>query len=239
MDKRTSVHAIRRHGLQIVMLAALIVASAGLMILYPDFVSEFQTWLQTDRNYALTLIGLLLCFVLIQILLLPSGTAILLITGALLGPVSGGLYFAAMLMATPGLYWLAKSHPDHAQSTLRPWVDSPSLGPLLERGFSGIQSKPILATGMFRLLPVMPSAPAVLIAAALGLTLRGVLLGTLLFGGIRPMVIAIIGYSIGQMALSSSGSLDQAIIWTLLAAFGSLTASLGLLYHLVKSSTPL
>lgn len=216
------------------LLAMLLVASAGFLWVNPEFVSNFRTWLISNQDIAIASLGiLLLFFMLTQLLVLPSGTAILLITGAILGPVSGMLYFLAMIVVTPITFLMAKTHPEKAQRALRRWASHPRFRAILASGLDSMQAKPVIGTGMLRLLPVLPSAPAVLIAAAFGLSLRGILIGTALFGFIRPMAISTIGYALSTLSLTTERGQDSTVLLILIASLASLAASLGMLRYLI------
>jgi uncharacterized membrane protein YdjX (TVP38/TMEM64 family) len=56
------------------------------------------------------------------------------------------------------------------------------------------------ATALLRLMPVMPSAPATIIAAAAGIELRTFLAGSVLFGWIRSFYFASLGAALGSLS---------------------------------------
>jgi len=217
--------------------ALLIAASIAFFLLFPEFVTDFRAWMTLNRDFAIaSFVMLLLFFGFTQLLIIPSGSAILLITGAVIGPISGLLYFAAMLGVSPLVYFIGTSQPKVAQDALSRLRKEHAGQKLLANVLKGMQNKPIGGMGALRLLPVVPSAPAVLVAAALGLSLRGVLIGTAFFGFIRPMAISTIGYSVGMVSLTSDKYPDLAIILIMLVGLSSLAASIGLLRYLVRST---
>lgn len=218
-------------------IAMMVLASAIFVVLNPNFVADFKNWMMADRDASMATLGVLLLFFgLTQLFIIPSGSAILLIAGAVIGPKSGLLYFAAMLATSPIVYSLAKTQPEYAQDILSRLSKQRRLRTILTHGLSGMQSKPIIGMGALRLMPMVPSALAVLAAAAVGLSLRGILIGTALFGFFRPLAISTIGYSIGAIVITPGEASNQVVILVLIVGLSTLAASVGLLRYLTQSS---
>jgi uncharacterized membrane protein YdjX (TVP38/TMEM64 family) len=155
-------------------------------------------------------------------LVVPAGSLSLVVGGALLGAVvPTSIWAAAQLLTAPVLYNLTLSTvrgsalADLAQRYLnRAPVQAAAL-----TGFAAANG--VLATALLRLLPIMPNAPAAIIAATSGVPLRSFVLGSLLAGWVRPLYFATLGAAIGSLGrldaitdLMSPGNL-----WPLAALF--------------------
>jgi uncharacterized membrane protein YdjX (TVP38/TMEM64 family) len=85
----------------------------------------------------------------------------------------------------------------------------------------------IWASVVLRLTPVIPNAPACMIAAAAGIDLRAFMIGSVLAGWVRPLYFASLGATLGSLAQISE--LTAVDVRTLLPLLG-LCAATALLF---------
>lgn len=241
MSERPSRRSQRRPGLrvgravQVALVLALLSVSIGLILLRPDLVAELQGELLQNPSLSIALLGgLFVLFSLSQVIILPSGTALLLATGALLGPISGVIYAIAMTATAPLVYLTARAHPREARRVVIRSLPAGRWRKRLMATLRSMQKHPVLGTAILRLMPVIPSAVTCLSAGALGVPLRGFLLGSVLTGPIRPVVISTLGYTAGA-ALTGAEAMSPYLVAGLAAiSFACLGASLWLMKVLVR-----
>jgi uncharacterized membrane protein YdjX (TVP38/TMEM64 family) len=124
-------------------------------------------------------------------LVLPAGSLSLIAGGALLGAwVPALIWFTAQLLTAPALYALTRRG-------LTPLVPT---GPLTARLTQLAATNGLQATVLLRLLPVMPNAPATILAATLGIRLPTFLMGSVLAGWVRCAYFAGLGATVGSLA---------------------------------------
>jgi uncharacterized membrane protein YdjX (TVP38/TMEM64 family) len=89
---------------------------------------------------------------------------------------------------------------------------------------------------VLRLLPIIPSAPTCMIAGALGIKLKHLMLATLAVGWVRPLYYASLGVTIGSLTRleDAGGVLSMAIASQLLLLLAG-AAGLWLVRYLVRA----
>lgn len=175
------------------------------------------------QGWALALALALLAgyFFVSQLVIIPSGTLSLILAGVVFGPVSGLLYFLAMLAACPPAHAFGRLRPEEADAFLARHVRSDRHRMRMLRLLARIRSAPVALTAALRLAPVLPSAGCALLAGAAGVSLRGVMTGTVLAGWVRPVAIAVLGDQIWRIIREADSGMDamaaSPIVWITLA----------------------
>jgi uncharacterized membrane protein YdjX (TVP38/TMEM64 family) len=109
----------------------------------------------------------------------PLGSVTVMTAGFVFGPSFGFLQAASQLASSVLLYRLLPEPKDDifaASRTLRL-----------------VRDQPVLFVGAVRLVPVLPSAISVIAYRELGITMRHMIVGTLLVGWMRPVSLAWVG----------------------------------------------
>jgi uncharacterized membrane protein YdjX (TVP38/TMEM64 family) len=129
-------------------------------------------------------------------LVIPAGSLSLIAGGALLGAwLPALIWFAAQLLTAPILYALTLR--GLAPFTLKTAARGKRQIDQLTRlaATDGLK-----ATALLRLLPVLPNAPATILAATAGISLRTYLVGSVLVGWVRCAYFAGLGATVGSLA---------------------------------------
>ncbi len=200
--------------LSIVAIVALIVFSAigivwmmflGGTQLVTDAVTDIANRQAIGEHSGLLLALFFALAVLTQLLVVPSGSLMLVAAGFVFGAPSAALVYAvAQALTAWPVYTIASRALRRGESTL--WsshVDSAAIRPLLT-SIESLRQDSFLATVTLRLTPVVPSAVACVLAATLGLRARSFLLGTLASCWVRPLFFASAG-----AGLRSAGQLSE------------------------------
>lgn len=152
------------------------------------------------RNWAATLGLYFGASFLIHLLALPGGTILVLGGGYLLGvPLGAGLYYLAQQVSAPLVYLAARNGIGlDAQAILGRLRarGSPRLAALLARA----KDEAFLAVVCLRLAPIVISTAVPVLAAALGLPLRTLVLGSVCVGWIKPVLVAVVGAAARSLA---------------------------------------
>lgn len=152
---------------------------------------ELQRIAQEHRMLAY---AILLCWsFLLFLTVMPLGTLTILMAGFLLGPAAGGVQFVALVLSSAILYKLG-SESDPAAVNRR-FAAYPVLAKVRDKSVRGGKW---VSAGL-RLVPVVPSAVASLMASFLGITWRDFMIGTIAAGWVRPVAFAFVGFG-GQFA---------------------------------------
>jgi uncharacterized membrane protein YdjX (TVP38/TMEM64 family) len=186
-------------------------------------------------------------------LIVPVGTLSVIVGGILFGAVLPAvLWTAAQLVTAPVIYHLTRSGIGNAGSG--PGTEAgagqeaaPSAGARLVERWLGRRSAEIVdlarVDGLFtvivlRLLPIIPSAPTCMIAAALGIQLKHLMVATLAVGWVRPLYYASLGVTIGSLSRleDAGGVLSMAVVSQLMFVLAG-GAVLWLARYLVRART--
>lgn len=156
-------------------------------------------------------------------LVLPAGSLSLIAGGALLGTwVPAAIWFAAQLATAPLLFRAAQGSPERSKAIIARYLGQGAaelLGDAVRDGF--------WTTVLLRLTPILPSAPACLIASAAGIDFKAFMAGSVAAGWVRPLYFASLGAAVGSLA--RIGSTDAARPIEALAPLIALAASAALL----------
>lgn len=162
---------------------------------------------QVRANYPLA-IGIFLAIALvIQCFIVPTGTIVMLTGGFLFGgPLAAGMYHAAQLVAAPIVYGAIRlGFGGYADAKLDDIVRR-----YLPERFSNLtemaRSEGVMAAVSLRLAPVITSAIVPILAAASGIKLWALLVGSVLAGWVRPLFWASVGASAHSLAEVSNPS---------------------------------
>lgn len=142
-----------------------------------------------------------LVFFLSQLVAIPSGTVLLILSGTLLGWWMGIVFHIAMLAAAVPVFLVARSHPQQALGLAERWLPERFWHAHARGLLAGCQHHAALTTMALRLLPVVPSAGCSLVVAAMGGRFAGFMTGTLLAGWVRPVAFATLGQLAGGFVL--------------------------------------
>jgi len=142
-----------------------------------------------------------LVFFLSQLVAIPSGTVLLILSGTLLGWWMGLVFHIAMMAAAVPVFLAARAHPQQALHLAERWLPKRFWQAHARGLLAGCQHHAALSTMALRLLPIVPSAGCTLVVAALGGRLAGFMTGTLLAGWVRPVAFATLGQLAGGFVL--------------------------------------
>lgn len=195
-------------SIQWLLIAALLVASVlatAWMIFYggtEQFVAGFwrsYEWVQANRSTAL-LLFFLLSFA-SQLIVMPSGSLMLLLAGFALGGIPAALVFAiAQVLSAWPVYSLSSRALKTVDQGFSRGTDQNRVNAIMNK-LASLRGNQLVATALLRLTPVIPSAGACLLAAMCGIQLKPFLAGTLLTCWIRPLFFASSGAAMSSVLL--------------------------------------
>jgi len=200
----------RLYSPQYILIAALLIASIavtawllfynGTDMLVATFWRSFD-WVQQHR-----LVALLLFFVISiisQLIVMPSGSLMLLLAGFALGALPAAAVFAtAQVVAAWPVYTLSRRAVKPVEEGFARGVDTHRMQKILDK-LASLRGNEILATAVLRLTPVIPSAGACLLAVMCDISLRSFLIGTLLTCWIRPLFFASSGAAMSSVLMDA------------------------------------
>lgn len=141
------------------------------------FVEGFQSVVETAQAHPIIFgAGLFLLWTALFLTVAPLGSVTVMTAGFVFGPAIGVLQAAAQLTASIILYIIL---PKPTSNIFR--------GSLI---LTFVRQRPIVFVGAIRLVPILPSAVSVIAYRELGISLRHMIVGTLLVGWIRPVSLA-------------------------------------------------
>ena len=139
-----------------------------------------------------------------QMLIMPSGSALMVVGGALLGAIPATLvYVLAQMLTTPAVYLMARAGYGRTADRAVPELLQHYLGARWKKTILIVPDEGIASTIALRLMPVFPSAVVCLLAAGLGIALRPLMIGTVLVCWVRPLFFASIGEAAHRAAVMS------------------------------------
>ncbi|MFK7862128.1 MAG: hypothetical protein AB8B64_25195 [Granulosicoccus sp.] len=161
------------------------------------FVSNGQEWLadilflrnSAEEHQWVSWLWFSLAVLVSQLLVVPSGSALMLFGGFLLGAPEATLIFSTIqLLATILLVWLGRrSGVEKLAHSLSGWSVT------VEKTMTTLDRVPLMLGIVLRLFPVLPSAIACLLSVVFTIPLCTFLLATALVGWIRPLLFASAG----------------------------------------------
>ncbi len=151
-----------------------------------------------------------------QLLIVPSGSLILIAAGFIFSPIAATAIFSlAQVLCSWPVYkmgaFISRKYPEQ----LRRWVQKFQLPANFDHA---VQQEGFYTTVVLRLTPVIPSAAACLIASGLGIGLRSFIPATIAVCWIRPLFFASMGGSL-QSLTNLTESVDSKAVAPLLLVF--------------------
>lgn len=169
-------------------ISTLVVGGAEYLIRLPQHQATQAAWLAAFA---------VLSFIL-QLLIIPSGSLLLIGAGFVFGVLpSVAIFTVAQCLAIWPIYRICKHGLAVNSARVRRTVDT-----FLEKSRVSqiIGSEPLISGMVLRLTPVVPSAAATAVAAFSGINLSVFLTSTILVGWVRPLFFASIGGSVKEMS---------------------------------------
>ena len=177
---------------------------------------------EVKANYLTALVIFSLLAFVLQLLVLPTGTITMLTGGFIFGaPIAAFIYYVAQLFAAPLVFGASRLGFGR-------FADE-KIGGLAERDKSGrlaaileiARSEGILAAIALRLAPVITSPLVPILAATAGISLKSLMIGSLLASWIRPLFWASVGATVHSVAQITNPSeiLSKVSLKPLLLAF--------------------
>ncbi len=168
----------------------------------------------------LPLLTVYFCVCLItQLIVIPSGSVILMVSGFILGPfVAAAVFSIAQIVATFPVFRAAQLLITRdKKGRFNSFLEKYAVGKMA----GAIQQEAVAAGAVLRLTPVIPSAAACCLAALLRLSLQSFFIATLLVCWIRPFFFASVGGAFKELGslrrvIDGTASLD---IWPLSVVF--------------------
>ena len=208
-------------------LVALLLLSIGAsaMLLNQDaasIVTRVQGIVGDSPVIALALFALL--SLVSQLLIVPSGSLLLMMGGFLLGALPAALIYALIQIITTGpVIWLGQRG-----GVARAEAQLEAASPLLAHLADSLRAAPFSLSLVLRLTPVIPSAVGCLLSVLFGIPRTTFILVTALVCWVRPLFFASIGAALPTLQRLSDPAdvLDPTDLWPLLLVF---IGALGLL----------
>jgi len=192
------------------LLLSLLVLSVALPLFWQD-----QEWLarlvllrtSAEQNQWNAWLWFSLAVFVSQLLIVPSGSVLMLFGGFMLGAPAATLIFSIVQILTTGLLvWLGrKSGIERLHQSLSRWSG------LVETTFKALDRVPLTLGIVLRLFPVLPSAVACLLSVVFTIPLRIFLFATFLVGWIRPLLFASAGALLPSVLAIEASQSDTAV----------------------------
>jgi uncharacterized membrane protein YdjX (TVP38/TMEM64 family) len=179
-----------------------------------------------EENKALSLLVFFAISFFSQLIVMPSGSLMLLIAGFTLGALpSAGVFAVAQVLSAWPVYRLSNTALDSIDIKISGGRKAPKVERLKER-LKQLKGNDLVATALLRLTPVIPSAGASVLAALSGVRIVPFMLGTVLTCWVRPLFFASNGAALSEVLLRRDGSdvLGEVNMWPLALVFISACA---------------
>lgn len=138
-----------------------------------------------------------------QLLIIPSGSLILIAAGFIFSPLlAAGIFSVAQVICSLPVYSIGKTISDKFPNRFDSLTRRFRLSAHWE---AVVQQEGFLATVVLRLTPVIPSAAACLLAAGLGIEWTRFLFATIAVCWIRPLFFASVGGSLQALTTLDQG----------------------------------
>lgn len=153
-----------------------------------------------------------------NLIVIPSGSATLVLAGFFAGPwLPAAVWWGAQIVTAPIVHRIGGGSVDPA--IVQRW-----LGHALPRGSqealrNATGREALFTSAMLRLTPLLPSAPAALVAAAVGIPATTFTLATVAVGWMRPLYFTSLGAT-----LPALGDPTELLTWQTLLPLGGLFA---------------
>lgn len=154
-----------------------------------------------------------------QLIVIPSGSMILIVSGFIFGPlVAASIFSLAQLLTLWPVYRVAAVSMQSSEAGLlhkfqQALLNNPTVQNLKQEG--------VVAGIVLRLTPVVPSAAACCFAAALNIPIRAFVVATLLVCWVRPLFFASIGGTLQELSSlkSTIGGGESMNLWPIILVF--------------------
>jgi uncharacterized membrane protein YdjX (TVP38/TMEM64 family) len=188
-----------------------------------------QTLLMLQDRPVVVAVGFAVWALVANCLVLPAGSLSMIVGGAVLGPlVPAVTWTVAQLITAPLLYMLIQRGV--SRITVPPH-------PMAARLIRQAQANGLQATALLRLMPIMPNAPATMLAATIGIDLRTFLIGSVLTGWVRPAYFSGLGALLGSLTRLDAVTelLSVATLLPLLALFAVTVIGVAVVWAVQKN----
>lgn len=170
-----------------------------------------------------------------QLLVIPSGSLILIAAGFIFSPLlAAGIFSVAQVLCSWPVYRIGKSISDKFPHRFELLTNKFNFPPDWDHL---VQEEGFIATIVLRLTPVIPSAAACLLAAGLNIGLYRFIPATIVVCWIRPLFFASVGGSLQALtALTDAGSTSAVVVPLLLLFCAAVLVLLTKLYLRMRRS---
>jgi uncharacterized membrane protein YdjX (TVP38/TMEM64 family) len=193
------------------LVAASVLGTAGLL-LAGGGTAILETLAQLEQRKVMVILEFAVWALVANCLVLPAGSLSLVAGGAILGMAAPALiWFAAQLVTAPLIYRTGAGSRDRIEPLVTRYLGSSAVRIVARAAHDGVAT-----TILLRLTPILPSAPACLIAAWAGIDLKSFMIGSGLAGWVRPLYFASLGAAAGELARVGA-TLEALSLRTLLA----------------------
>ena len=171
-----------------------------------------------EYNARMLIIYSVVCLI-TQLIVVPSGSMILIVAGFVLGPVlAAGIFSVAQVMALWPVYKVASVSLQVGEKS---WLHRFQASLLASPAARALKKEGIVAGIVLRLTPVIPSAAACCLAAALKIPLKAFAIATVLVCWVRPLFFASVGGALLELSSLKSTIAGGAAIdlWPILLVF--------------------
>lgn len=217
------------HHVKIVAVILLLASIAGTAwVVFFDGAALLQRWIVSaasfaqlasgEHRFSMLLVYSAVCLI-TQLIVIPSGSMILIVSGFIFGPlVAAGIFSVAQILALWPVYKVAAVS---MQSGDAGWLHRFQQSLLSNPAVLAIKKEGIAAGIVLRLTPVIPSAAASCIAAALNIPIKLFVIATVLVCWVRPLFFASVGGTLQEISslkntLSEGSSIS---IWPIIFVF--------------------
>lgn len=211
-------------SLIILLLLASIAATTWLLVLDGAAAAvawfwQVHAWVQANKALAL-LVFFIISFI-SQMIVMPSGSLLLLFAGFALGaaPATAAFAIAQLLTAGPVYCLSQRAITGIEQGSLKGTATEKMV--YIRSQLASLKGHDFLASALLRLTPVIPSAGACLLAAVSKISLKPFMMATAVTCWMRPLFFASSGAAISEVLLRSDGRevLESLNLWPLILVF--------------------
>ncbi|MEM7258593.1 MAG: VTT domain-containing protein [Pseudomonadota bacterium] len=208
----------------LVLLVASVVATTWILAF--DGVAQATDWFWqafswVDANRGAALLVFFVISLVSQMIVMPSGSLMLLFAGfALGGWAAAGVFAVAQFLTAWPMYYLSGRAIVSVEQGFLKGTATEKIENI--RGqLQALKGNDFLASALLRLTPVIPSAGACLLAAVSKISLTPFLLATAVTCWIRPLFFASSGAALSEVVLRGSAiaAIEQLNLWPLLLVF--------------------
>ena len=226
-------NALRRIGLPVALLLGVSALGSSLLLVAGGRESVLSLIAVIENNPAIAAAAFATWALVANCLVLPAGSLSLIAGGAVLGtPLPAAIWFIAQLITAPLLYKVAQRSSDAGSELLvQRYIGAEAAATLSRAADAGVAT-----TIVMRLTPILPNAPATMIASWAGIRRRDFMIGSAIGGWVRPLYFASAGSAAGSMAQLGKAPEAAAMLLPLGLPFACAVLALYLRVRLSKTS---